>query len=294
MARHIRVPGVVDLLLVTDPPEIRALNEDPGVDRKFLPRGPLVNQLIAGRIWRWFEIKGEPLPSLAPRADKLRASKQRELARALDPASGKTLWSGEQISKLASFVRGRGTNESAAITIQEIVGRQFDPQYRADQESWQAAALIDRFREGFSPLQIVWQITGRLKQAFALLIRRAKEDRWAMHGTAIGVHGIVRAIGRMRQLRAEPHAGLLSIDAVLGRCLAPPARVPRTIESNVPFGTGELRPGTLAILKLDNGEATAPGGEAVFMAGHWNSCPAQAFVTALLQEVWRRSLTEGA
>src|SRR5262245_56516288 len=107
MARHIRVSGLVDLLLVTDSSAIRVLNEDPRVDRKFLPRGPLVNRLIVGRIWRWFEIKGEPLPSLAPRADKLRADKQQQLALALDPAGGKTLWSGEQISRLASFVRGR-------------------------------------------------------------------------------------------------------------------------------------------------------------------------------------------
>src|SRR5215469_14917777 len=155
MARHIRFPGLVDLLLVTDPSEIRALNEEPHVDRKFLPRGPLVNRLIAGRIWRWFEINGEPLPSLAPRCDKLRADKQRELAHALDPGGGGTLWSSEQISRLASFVRSRGTNESAAITAQEIVGRLFDPGYHADPESWQAAALIDRFREGFSPVQVI-------------------------------------------------------------------------------------------------------------------------------------------
>ena len=136
MAQRIRVPGLVDLVLVADPSEIRALNEEPRLDRRFLPRGPLVNRLIAGRIRRWFQIKGQPLPSLAPRGDQVRAERQRELAIALDPASGRALWSEQQLDKLASFVRGVGTNDGAAITVQEICGRLFDPLYAADPQSW--------------------------------------------------------------------------------------------------------------------------------------------------------------
>ena len=182
MARRIRVPGLVDLVLVADSSEIRALNEDPRLDRRFLPRGPLVNWLIAGRIRRWFQIKGQPLPSLAARGDPVRAERQQELAIALDPASGRALWSEQQLDKLASFVRGIGTYDGAAITVQEITGRLFDPLYAADPESWRAATLIDRFRKGFSPVQIIWQITGRLRRARALLVRARQteplDDAW--------------------------------------------------------------------------------------------------------------------
>jgi hypothetical protein len=295
MAQRIRVPGLVDLVLVADPSEIRALNEEPRLDRRFLPRGPVVNRLIAGRIRRWFQIKGQPLPSLAPRGDQVRAERQQELAIALDPASGRALWSEQQLDMLASFVRGVGTRDGAAITVQEIAGRLFDPLYAADPESWKAATLIDRFREGFSPVQIIWQITGRLRRARGLLVERAKQNRWAMHGTAIGVHGIVAALERMRQLRALPDAASLSDDAVLGRCLAPPKQVPRTVEASLasPFFAGEMQPGALVMLQLDAAEPSTPGAETVFMQGHWNACPAQAFVTALLQAVWHRSLTEG-
>jgi hypothetical protein len=295
MARRIRVPGLVDLVLVADASEIRALNGDPRLDRRFLPRGPLVNRLIAGRIRRWFQIKGQPLPSLAARGDQVRAEKQQELAIALDPASGRALWSEQQLNKLASFVRGVGTNDCAAITVQEITGRLFDPLYAADPESWRAATLIDRFRKGISPVQIIWQITGRLRRARALLVERAKQNRWTMHGTAIGVHGIVQALERMRQLRALPDAKSLGGDAVLGRCLAPPGQVPRTVEASFasPLVAGEMQPGALVMLKLDAAEPSTPGGETVFMHGHWNGCPAEAFVTALLQSVWHRSLREG-
>ena len=67
MARHIRVPGIVDVVLVSDPAEIRAFNDALSVDRNFIPRGPLINRLIVGRIRRWFAIMGQLLPSLMPR-----------------------------------------------------------------------------------------------------------------------------------------------------------------------------------------------------------------------------------
>ena len=92
MARHIRVPGIVDVVLVSDPAEIRAFNDALSVDRNFIPRGPLINRLIVGRIRRWFEIMGQLLPSLMPRSDQVRADRQQKLAAALDPAGGATLW----------------------------------------------------------------------------------------------------------------------------------------------------------------------------------------------------------
>ena len=176
----------------------------------------------------------------------------------------------------------------------QIVGRLFDPQYRADLATWKAAQLIDQFRDGFSPVQIVWQLTGKLRRARDLLVERVKEDRWAMHGTAIGVHGIVQALARMRQLRAWPPAKSLSDDAVLWRCLAPPKRVPRTVEAalETPLVNDQLSAGTVIMLQLASAGLQAPDAEMVFMRDHWNACPARAFVTELLLAVWRRSLEE--
>src|SRR6202041_2404575 len=67
MARHIRVPGIVDVVLVSDPAEIRALNDHAKIDRNFIPRGPLINRLIVGRIRHWLKIMGQFLPSPVPR-----------------------------------------------------------------------------------------------------------------------------------------------------------------------------------------------------------------------------------
>ncbi len=44
MATRIRVPWVLDVVLVSEPSEIRALDDEPLIDRRFIPRGPLVNR----------------------------------------------------------------------------------------------------------------------------------------------------------------------------------------------------------------------------------------------------------
>jgi hypothetical protein len=181
-----------------------------------------------------------------------------------------------------------------AVTVQEIVGRLFDPQYRADRASWDAAKLIDQFRSGFSPIQLIWQITGQLHRAWDLLVEGAKRDRWSMHGTAIGVHRIVQALTRMRELRARSNYKSLNDNAVLCGCLWPPKQVPRAVEAAVetPFVSDALQAGTLVMLQLEAAGPSAPDAEMVFMRGHWNECPASAFVCALLRAVWHRSLEE--
>src|SRR5262245_45563241 len=125
MARRIRLPFIVDVVLVSDPAEIRALNEAPAVDRNFTPRGPLINLLIVARIRRWFEIAGQLLPSLTPRRDPLRAERQRQLLAKLGPSEGPPPWTSAQIAALASYVRGYGSAEDAAIMTQQMVGSLF-------------------------------------------------------------------------------------------------------------------------------------------------------------------------
>lgn len=296
MARRIRIPGLVDLLRVSDAEEIRALNAEPCIDRNFIARGPLINRLIVARIRRWFRISGQFLPSLARRADAARSDSQQGLARSLDPARH-ALWTDAQIERLADFVGSKADPDSdaaedMAVVVQEIVGRLFDQEYAADRASWRAAELIDRFRDGVSPVQIIWLITGRLRHARDLLVERARDDRWAMHGTAIGLHGIVHALHRMRTLRAAPEAASLSDDAMLARCLDPPMQVPRTVEAvlSTPVTADRLRPGALVLLQLRAAAQRAPGPEMTFMQSRWNACPAQAFVIELLKAVWRRSL----
>ena len=93
-----------------------------------------------------------------------------------------------------------------------------------------------------------------------------------MHGTAIGMHAIVQGLARMRQLRALPPAKSLGEDAVLWRCLAPPKRVPRTVEAalETPLVSDQLSAGTVVMLESSaSAGLQAPDAEMVFMRDHW-------------------------
>jgi hypothetical protein len=292
VARRYRIPGIIDLTFVDETREVRALSDAPALDRRFERRGPLVNRLIAGRIRRWLRINAKPLPALAPREDAARAERQKSLRAALDPGAGQPLWTEAQIDRLAGYLRGRLTREEAGIAVQEIIGQRFDAAYVADRASWEAAEMIDDFRDRFaSPRHLLWLITGRLRRARALLLERAGHDPHAMHGTAIGVHGIVDALERMRELRARP--GVDSIDAAVavGRCLRGPRRVLRTVETTLatPATTAPLRASSMVMFELEEAGMHAPDPEMIFMHGHWSFCPAEVFIPALLQAAWRKA-----
>jgi hypothetical protein len=293
VARRIRIPGLADLTFVDHPNEIRALVEAPELDRRFEARGPLVNRLIAGRIRRWFTVDNAPLPALAPREDPVRAGRQQSLCAELEPGPGKALWTEAQIERLASYVRGGLTAEEMGVTVQEVVGQRFDPGYVADRASWAAARMIDNLRDSFaSPRHLWWILTGRLRRARRLLLERAGHDRHAMHGTSIGVHGIVDALERMRALRAQPGGDLLNENVALSRCLHPPRRVPRTVGGPLatPATAAPLRPGSMVMLNLERASPRAPDPEMIFMHGHWAFCPVEAFIPALLRAVWRKAV----
>jgi hypothetical protein len=290
VARRYRIPGLIDLTFVSDPEDIRALAADPALDRRFERRGPLVNRLVAGRIRRWFQADGRPIPPLSPRGDADRAARQKSLRASLEPGAGQPLWTEPQLQRLVAFVQGRLPAEEAGVTLQEIVGQRYNPAYVADRASWEAARMLDDFRDRFvSPRHLVWLVTGRLRRARALLVERAGNDRHALHGTAVGLHGVMGALERMRELRAHPQSGSINDRMALSRCLHPPRRVPRTVEAMVTTAATArpLPPGAIVLLELEQAGSRAPDPDITFMHGSWNFCPAEAFVPALLKAVWR-------
>ena len=180
VARRIRMPGIVDLMLVDEPAEIRRSPKHPSLDRRFVRRGPLVNRLIAGRIRRWFHHRWSALALADAAQDAVRAERQRQLADSMPPAAGRPLWSSDaQLDRLADPLSGHSSRDDAASPCSRSSASCSILITMADRASWEAAELIDRFRDGFSPIQIVWLITGRLRTARRLLLDRARWDRWA-------------------------------------------------------------------------------------------------------------------
>jgi hypothetical protein len=293
MGRSLRIPGLVDLIRVDTGADIRALADDSRLDRRFEPRGPLINRLLIDRVRSVMRLDGMPLPSVAPRQDRARASAQDALRRRLDPAAGKTLWDDETIAGLAAAVRGNAGAAAIGPAAQQAVGRLFAAEYRGNSESWEAARVLDTAVHTRNPLQwIHLRMSGRLGQARRLLAALVNGDRAGVHATGIAVHNLVRGFERMCELWAAPGERTRPVDDVVAQCLFAPASVLR--QATMPGATvaGEVRAGTLVLLELDAARARTPGPELEFMLGHWAQCPAAAFVPALLRAVWERSRAE--
>ena len=296
MARRISVPLLLDLVLVDYPAEIRELNDDPRVTRRFRRRGRLVNRVLQGRLLDVMHVRGALLPALAPHEDAERAERQRTLEQELNPLRNRPLWTEADLAPLAAYVRGKVGEERVGPAVQQLVGRLFVPDYRADEESYRAAKLVDAY-PGSNPLRALWwRLSGRLGRARDLLWDKAKQDRHAIHATTIALHNIVYALRTMRDLAADPGRRLRAgADSIVQQCLSAPPRLLR--RSREGFATralpGAMPAGALIVFNLNRAHAATMDADLAFMTRGWSRCPAHAFVPALLRAVWEEVATGG-
>jgi|ERR1043165_140244 hypothetical protein len=289
--RSIRIPFLIDLKRVDHEPDIRALVPDQRLDRDFVSRGPLVNRVLTGRINGALRVDGKPLPAVAPRGDAERARSQAALHARLDPAKGK-LWDDETLGRLVAAVRG---NSGADIgpAAQQAVGRLFNKTYIGNAESFQAAKDIDDAVRTPNPIRwLALHLTGRLRRSRRLLSERVNGDLAGVHGSGVAVHNIVRGLHHMRELwRKSPRP---STEGAVRACLFAPKTVLRQATAKGGTIAGEVRPGTLVLIELEQASQVSPDAGTVFMAGTWAECPAGAFVAALIRAVWEGALAAEA
>ena len=292
MGRSVRIPGLIDLVQADARADIRGLADDARLDRKFEPRGPLINRLLVLRIRSVLRLAGAPLPSVAPRDDARRMRAQEELRRRLDPAAGKPLWDEETIAALVGAVHGAPGAPPLGPAAQQAVGRLFAADYKASPQSWAAAGVLDAAVHTRNPLQAAFlQLSGRLRHSRRLLADLVHGDLAGVHATGIAVHNLVRGFERMRELWKEPRwRSPTAVDAVVEQCVFAPPSVLR--QAAMPGATvcGAVRAGTLVVLELGAARERAAGRDVEFMLGNWAQCPAAVFVPALLQAVWKRAI----
>lgn len=299
MARHVRIPWLADLVIVDDAATIESLEQDTRIDRSFGDRGPWLNRLLQRRLTDRTAAADGPLPAFRPRADAARAEAQAALTQRLETIDGETLTGDPEIAELARWVRGAGKADAAAIgpVVQAFAGKLFGSDYTADAESFAAAQTIDRYLRS-NPLTGAWLVvSGRLRQARAIIAARAGGNAHAEHATAIALHNIVAALLRMRQVWENPSLRSRATDGtIVGLCLTTPESALRTTSDRLQLASQRrpVMPGTLVIYRL----ATAFGGRAdaagTFRQGTWAQCPAHSLVPAMLRAVWRRAETEEA
>jgi hypothetical protein len=137
-----RVPGLIDLFDVSDPDEIRALARDPRLDRSFETATCPINGMLLQRSLKVLSFRGRRLPTMMPRDDAQRASRQQELWNSLSGKATSIKTGPEDLQPLAEWVRGVGPDAQLGILVQQRLGQLFSSEFAATEESWNAAKVL--------------------------------------------------------------------------------------------------------------------------------------------------------
>lgn len=290
MTRRIRIPLLLDVVMVDDVDQLTTLNRHPAISRVISGHGGLAHRMIQRRIYGTLTVGATPLPVFAGRDDPDRVKAQVGLeAHLTGPVPGEVVPRGA-IEPLARYVAGEDIGEPIGVAVQQLIGRMFVPGYAATVESWEAARVIDAWPRA-NPLKALWwRCTGKLRRSKALIWRLANNNPACIHSTAIALHNVVGALERMREPVAERHG--MTAEEVVAACMVTPAGLLRscTATVEVPFLRKPLRRGTLIMFRLAKIHEAVRTNAVSFAENEWNQCPGHSVVPRLLQAVWTASL----
>src|SRR5277367_1111689 len=118
-------PGITDVVVVTDPVEIRTVSNDSRFDRDFTGHVPVRNGQRLRRMLRIFSLNGRLFPTMLPRTNPSRAAAQDELWSRLNAKAEEVKQGPVELEPLAVWVRGIGSAEQIGLLVQQSVGRLF-------------------------------------------------------------------------------------------------------------------------------------------------------------------------
>ena len=288
---RIHIPGLVDIVQTDDAAEIKSMAGDQNLDRAYADHSILANAHVLQRVRNTLQIDGKPFPTVSPRCAAGRAEAQDALWKRLTALAPNYSAGPESLEPLAAFVRGVGDPDACGPLVQQAVGSLFSTDFKATEESWNAALVLDQAPRTLNPVLLAtWAATGEVDKAKQLLAGMVGGDLAAVHAIGIAVHNIVNGVNLMRQLYGEPssRAGLTP-DSAASKCIFAPEKVLRQPIAPEDSTSGELETGTLVILNLQAANAKAPDADLAFLRGAWSQCPAEGWVPALLEGIWRRA-----
>jgi hypothetical protein len=286
-----KVPGLVDRFEVTDPGEIQALARDARVDRQFDTGGCPINRFLLKRSLAVLSFQGRRFPTMIRRDDAERVRKQRELWSYLSERSAAVKNGPNELRPLADWVRGVGSEDELGLLVQQLLGRLFSSQFVATEESWNAATiLVAAPRSKNLPKMAWWFVSGKVRRAKRVLARMVNGDLSAVNAIGIAVHNVVKSIRHLRVLYANAEARTnLTPEAAAEQCLFAPVSLYRQATAPGQIGDCPFDKNSLFVLAIGDA-ARKPGGRAlVFMDDTWSQCPANVWVPAMLQGVWKRA-----
>src|SRR5271154_7043785 len=135
-------PGIIDIVAVTDPAEIRTISNDSRFDRDFIGHGPVRNVQLLRKMLRIFSLNGRVFPTILPRTNPSRAAAQEELWSRLNVKAAEVKHGPAQLEPLAEWVRGIGTEEKVDLLVEQSIGRLFVETFTATEESLAAGHVV--------------------------------------------------------------------------------------------------------------------------------------------------------
>ena len=283
-------PGITDVVVVTDPVEIRTISNNSRFDRDFIARGPIRNvQRIRKMLGVW-SLNGRLFPFILPRTSTSRAAAQDALWSRLNVKADEVKHGPAQLEPLAEWVRGIEPADKLNLLVQQSIGRLFAETFTATEESWAAASVV---LEAGNFINIMkrpgWHINGKVERAKTLLASMLNGDLAAVNATITGPRLIIGSLTKMRRLAADPALrSSITTDAVVDECLIPPPIVVRQAKTSGEVGGCPFRRGSLFILELASGSKGAANRDLLFLSQSWSRCPAEKWMPALLAGVWTR------
>jgi hypothetical protein len=290
------IPGITDIVEVTDPAEIRTISSDARFDRDFIKHGPVRNVRLLRKILRIFSLNSRRFEPLQPRTDLSRAAAQDELWSRLNVKADEVKHGPAELEPLAEWVRGIGTAEKVDLLVQQSIGRLFVETFTATEESVAAAHMVLEAASSSNVLKMLgWRISGRLERAKTLLASMVNGDLVGVVAMITARQLIVDGLHKMRQLAAGLTANRalrssLTTDAVVDECLLSPLSVVRQAKTSGEVGGCPFRKGSLFILGLRSASQGAANRDIIFLSQSWSRCPAERWVPALLGGTWTRVL----
>jgi len=284
--------GLIDLFEVTDPAEIKALARDPRVDRKFERATCPVNWLLLKRSLKVLSFGGRRFPTMVPRENVQRKQNQDELWRHLTERANAIKDGPDELTPLANWVREGDSDADAGILVQELLGRLFSSQFVATKESWDAAkTLVAAPQSNNLPKLTWWFLSGKVGRAKRLLAGMVNDDLSAVNAIGIAAHNVVKSLRHMKLLYADATTRReLSAEEAAERCLFAPVSVYRQATADGQIGNCPFSKDSLFVLAIGEACQKPEGRSLVFMDDTWSQCPANVWVPAMLQGVWRRAL----
>jgi hypothetical protein len=271
--------------------EIKALASDPRLDRRFETETCPINWLLLKRSLEVLSFCGRRFPTMMPRGDAQRTLKQQELWSALSEKAAAIRSGPGELEPLANWVRGVGSEDELGVLVQQLLGQLFSEQFVATQESWTAArALVAAPRSKNLPKMAWWFVSGKVRRAKRLLAGMVNGDLSAVNAIGIAVHNVVKSIRHLRLLYTDVDARTgLKAEVVAEQSLFAPVSIYRQATASGQLNGCPFSRNSLFVFSIGEASRQAEGRSLVFMDDTWSQCPANLWVPAMLQGIWKRA-----